>query len=72
MGIQDNLVDILFTRKSDTFNCFLESKTAAEKTTGEKIQSCRSDCIGEYQGMRFLDYLDTNGSRSECTTPYNL
>ena len=57
-------------QKSDTFSCFLEFKSEAEKTTGEKIQSLRSDGGGEYQGPRFLDYLRTNGIRSECTTPY--
>ena len=57
-------------QKSETFDYFLQYKAEAEKATGEKIQSLRSDGGGEYQAKKFLDYLRLNGIRSECTTPY--
>jgi len=56
--------------KSEAFDYFLEFKADAEKATGKKIQSLRSDGGGKYQSKKFLDCLRIHGIRSACTTPY--
>ena len=46
--------------KSDTCNCFLVFKAAAEKNIGKKIKALSSDGGGEYHGRGFLYYLCMN------------
>ena len=44
-------------QKSDVFNQFLEWKSAAEKSSGHKVKTLRTDNGGEFTSTEFENYL---------------
>ena len=48
-------------QKGDVFNQFLEWKAAAEKSSGRKLKTLRTDNGGEFTSTEFENYLKTEG-----------
>ena len=59
----------MLKKKSDAFSKFREWKAMAEKLTGQKLKSLRSDNGGEYVSNAFPDYLRQEGIVHEQTVP---
>ena len=55
--------------KDQAFDYFLEWKTLAEKASGRRLKTLRSDNGGEYTSRKFEAYLKSEGIRHECTVP---
>lgn len=58
-------------KKSDVFEKFQQFQACAERESGEKIISVRSDNGGEYVNNQFAEYLRKNGIKQELTVPHN-
>ena len=56
-------------QKGDVFNQFLEWKAAAEKSSGRKLKTLRTDNGGEFTSTQFENYLKTEGVKHELTVP---
>ena len=56
-------------QKGDVFNQFLEWKAAAEKSSGHKLKTLRTDNGGEFTSTEFENYLKTEGVKHELTVP---
>ena len=56
-------------QKGDVFNQFLEWKAAAEKSSGHKVKTLRTDNGGEFTSTEFENYLKTEGvnTRVNCS-----
>ena len=54
-------------QKGDVFNQFLEWKAAAEKSSGHKVKTLRTDNGGEFTSTEFENYLKTEGVKHELT-----
>lgn len=59
----------LMRKKSDVFPCFVEWKGFAEKFTGQKIGTLRSDGGGEYEDKEFADYRRQNAINFQHSAP---
>ena len=59
----------MLKRKSQAFDKFLEWKAMAEKSTGEKLKTLRSDNGGEYLSSDFQKYLLQEGIVHQRTVP---
>ena len=56
-------------QKGHVFNQFLEWKAAAEKSSGHKLKTLRTDNGGEFTSTEFENYLKTEGVKHELTVP---
>lgn len=57
--------------KSDCFEAFKKFQLSAERMTGRKIKSLRSDGGGEYISNEFRDHLASCGVHQQLTVPYS-
>eukprot|EP00171_Calliarthron_tuberculosum_P022857 IDg22857t1 len=56
--------------KSDCFESFKRFQTFAERRTGNKVKSLRSDGGGEYTSNEFQGYLERNGIHQQLTVAH--
>ena len=59
----------ILQHKSEVFDCFLQWKALAEKSSGRKLKAIRTDNGGEFTSAKFVDYLKSEGIRHERTVP---
>ncbi len=57
-------------KKSDVFAAFQEYRVMAEKQTGKKLKSLRTDGGGEYVSNDFANYMKEHGIIHEKSAPY--
>ena len=55
--------------KDQAFEYFVEWKALAEKSSGKRLKTIRSDNGGEYTSKKFEAYLKSEGIRHEYTIP---
>lgn len=57
--------------KGEAFDKFLEFKAQAERQSGQKILTLRTDNRGEFESHKFQDYCRGQGILRHLTTPYS-
>ena len=60
----------LLRNKSDAFEAFMEYYPKAEKRTGKKLITLRTDRGGEFISERFNEFLNKEGIELETSAPY--
>ena len=56
-------------QKSEVFSRFLEWKAVAEKSSGHKLKTLRTDNGGEFTSNEFENYLKSEGVKHELSVP---
>ena len=59
----------LLKQKSEVFGRFLEWKAIAEKLSGHRLRTLRTDNGGEFTSTEFENYLKSEGVKHELTVP---
>ncbi len=59
----------LLKQKSELFGRFLEWKAIAEKLSGHRLRTLRTDNGGEFTSTEFENYLKSEGVKHELTVP---
>jgi transposase InsO family protein len=66
----ERIFTYLLRRKSDVFANFMRFQAWAERTTGQKLKTLRTDNGGEYLSREFKELFAGSGVEHQTTVPY--